>query len=69
MTVDGSLSYLDILLQKTLLYKTFNRIIYLRSIEEGLTPTWLKLQKRPAFIPILEDFSIRNKILSDVRES
>ena len=37
----------------------------MRSIEEGLTPTGLKLQKKPAF-PISEDFSIKwNKVLSD----
>ena len=61
---DGSLSHLDILLQKTLRYK-HHKQNYLRSIEEGLAPTGLKLQKKPAF-PISEDFSIKwNKVLSD----
>ena len=44
---DGSLSHLDILLQKTLPYK-HHKQNYLWSIEEGLTPTGLKLQKKPA---------------------
>ena len=62
---DGSLSHLDILLQKTLRYK-HRKQNYLRSIEEGVTPTGLKLQKKPAFVPISEDFSIKwNKVLSD----
>ena len=41
---DGSLSHLEILLQKTLQYK-HHKQNYLRSNEEGLTPTGLKLQK------------------------
>ena len=58
---DGSLSHLD----KTLRYE-HHKQNYLRSIEEGLMPTGSKLQKKPAFVPIWEDFSIkRNKFLSD----
>ena len=54
---DDSLSHLDILLQKTLRYK-HHKQNYLRSTD-GLTPTGLKLQKKPAFVPISEDFSIK----------
>ena len=62
---DGSLSHFDILLQKTLRYK-HHKQNYLRSIEEGLTPTGLKLQKKPAFVPVSKDFSIKwNKVLPD----
>ena len=62
---DGSLSHFDILLQKTLRYK-HHKQNYLRSIEEGLTPTGLKLQKKPAYVPVSKDFSIKwNKVLSD----
>ena len=65
---DGSLSHLGILLQKTLRSK-YHKQNYLRNIEEGLTPTGLKLQKKPAFVPISEDFSIKwNRVLSDAEE-
>ena len=52
---NGSLSHLDILLQKTLQHK-HHKQNYLRSTEEELTPTRLKLQKKPAFVPVSEDF-------------
>ena len=59
---------MDILLQKALRYK-HHKENYLRSIEEGLTPTGLKLQKKPAFVPISKDLSIKwNKVLSDAGE-
>ena len=62
---DGSSSHLDILLQKALWYK-HHKENYLRSIEESLTPTGLKLQKKPASVPISKDFSTKwNKFLSD----
>ena len=62
---DGSSSHLDILLQKALWYK-HHKENYLRSIEESLTPTGLKLQKKPASVPISKDFSTKwNKVLSD----
>ena len=50
-----NVSHLDILLQKTLQHK-HHKQNYLRSSEEELTPTRLKLQKKAAFEPVSEDF-------------
>ena len=55
---DGSLSNLDLLVQKLLLYK-HHKQNYIRSAEEGITPVGLKIKKKPAFQPVSEDFKFK----------
>ena len=50
------LSREDILFQKSVRYQ-HHKENYLKSLMEGITPRGLELKKRPAFAPILEDFT------------
>ena len=54
---DGGMSHLDILLQKSLRYK-HHRENCIQSSEEKVIPSGLKINKKPAFAPISEDFMI-----------
>ena len=59
---DG-LSHLDLLLQKSLQHK-HHKENYLYSLEHGIIPSGLKINKNLAFIPVSNDFTERwNKIL------
>ena len=65
---DDGLSELDILLQKSLRYK-HHKENYLHSIENGIVPSGLKINKKPAFLPISDDFTDQwNKILLNAEE-
>ena len=57
---DGGMSLFDRLLQKSLRYK-HHREHYIQSLEEKVIPLGLKINKKPAFAPILEDFMINSK--------
>ena len=57
---DGGMSQLDILLQKLLRYK-HHRENYIQSLEEKVIPWGLKINKKPAFAPISENFMINWK--------
>ena len=57
---DGGMSLLDKLLQKSLRYK-HHRENYIQSLEEKVIPSGLKINKKPAFSRILEDFMINWK--------
>ena len=57
---DGGMSLLDRLLQKSLRYK-HHRENYIQSLQEKVIPSGLKINKKPAFSPILEDFMINWK--------
>ena len=64
---DG-LSHLDLLLQKSLRYK-HHKENYLYSLEHGIIPSGLKINKKPAFIPVSNDFTERwNNILRSAEE-
>ena len=64
---DG-LSHLDLLRQKSLRYK-HHKENYLYSLEHGIIPADLKINKKPAFIPISDDFTERWKdILRNAEE-
>ena len=59
---DG-LSHLDLLLKKFLQY-THQKENYLYSLEHGIIPSSLKINKKPAFIPVSSDFTERwNNVL------
>ena len=57
---DGGMSLLDRLLQKSLRYK-HHRENYIQSLEEKVIPSGLKINNKPAFAPISEDFMINWK--------
>ena len=57
---DGGMSLLDRLLQKSLRYK-HHRENYIQRLQEKVIPSGLKINKKPAFSPILEDFMINWK--------
>ena len=54
------MSPLDRLLQKSLRYK-HHRENHIQSLEEKVIPSGLKINKKPAFVPISEDFMINWK--------
>ena len=65
---DDGLSELDILLQKSLRYK-HHKENHLHSTENGIVPSGLKIDKKPAFLPISDDFTDQwNKILLNAEE-
>ena len=65
---DDGLSELDILLQKSLRYK-HHKENYLHSIENRIVPSGLKINKKPAFLLISDDFTDQcNKILLNAEE-
>ena len=47
---------LALLLQKSLQYK-YHKENYLYSLEHGIIPSRLKINKKPTFIPVLNDFT------------
>ena len=59
---NDELSHLDLLLQKSLRYK-HHKENYLQSLEHGIIPSGLKINKKPAFIPVSNDY-----ILSSAEE-
>ena len=64
MVLQGeTLSHLDVLVQKSLRYK-HHKLNYIRSLEEGIIPSGLKIKKNPAFQPVSENFKVKwNSIL------
>ena len=64
---DG-LSHLDLLLQKSLQYK-HQKENYSYSLQHGIIPSGLKINKKPAFTPVSNDFTKRwNNILRSAEE-
>ena len=57
---DGGMSLLDRLLQKSLRYKHHGENC-IQSLEEKVIPSGLKINNKPAFAPISEDFMINWK--------
>ena len=65
-SVDGmilqneTLSYLDLLIQKSMRYKhhkeNYIKSIYKLHLEQGILPSGLQIKKKPAFLPVLVDF-------------
>ena len=53
---NDALSHLDLLLQKSLRYK-HHKENYLYSLEHGIIPSGLKINKKPAFVPVSNDFT------------
>ena len=53
--LDGSTLHLDHLLQKSLRYK-HHKEKYIRSLNEGIVPVGLHLNKKTAFVPVSENF-------------
>ena len=65
---NAGLSDFDLLLQKSLQYK-HHKENYLHSLEHRIIPSGLKINKKPAFIPVSNDFAERwNKILRSAEE-
>ena len=65
---NGTLSHLDLLIQKSMSYK-HHKENYIKSLEEGITPSGLQIKKKPAFLPVSEDFEIKwNAILRDAEK-
>ena len=54
----GSLSILDLLVQKSLRYK-HHKTKFIRSSEEGIALAGLKIKKKPAFQPVSEYFEFK----------
>ena len=43
---------------------------YIKSLQEGITPSGLQIKKKPAFLPVSEDFKIKwNAILHDAEKN
>ena len=58
---NGALSHLDHLVQKSIRYR-HHKENYVKSLNEGIIPTGLKIKKRPALLPfqkILKESGIR----------
>ena len=65
---EDGLSQLDTLLQKSLRYQ-HHKENYLLSVENGIIPSGLKINKKPAFLPISDDFTDKwNNILFNAEE-
>ena len=63
--LDGLTLHLDHLLQKSLRYK-HHKENYIRSLNEGIVPVVLHLNKKPAFVPVLENFKKNYLILRKI---
>ena len=50
-----TLSYLDLLIQKSMRYK-HHKENYIKSLEQGILPSGLQIKKKPAFLPVLVNF-------------
>ena len=51
---DGTISHLDLLMQKSMRYK--HKENYIKSLEEGIAPSGLQIKRKPAFLPVSKDF-------------
>ena len=58
---DGRLSYLDLLIQKSVRYT--HKENYIKSLEEGIMPLGLQIKKKPAFLPISKDFESKWNVI------
>ena len=58
---DGTLSYLDLLIQKSVHYK--HKENYIKSLEEVIMPSGLQIKKKPAFLPISKDFESKWNVI------
>ena len=66
---DGTLSYLDFLIQISMRYK-HHKENYIKSLEEGITPSGLQIKKKTAFLSASEDFESKwNAILYDAERN
>ena len=66
---NGTLSHLDLLIQKSMSYK-HDKENCIKSLEEGITPSGLQIKKKTAFLPVSEDFGIKwNAILRDAEKN
>ena len=66
---DGALSHLDLLIQKSMCYK-HQKENYIKSLEEGTTPSGLQINKKPAFLPVSKYFESQwNDILYEAEEN
>ena len=52
---DGALSHLDLLIQKSMCCK-HHKENYIKSLEEGITPLGLQINKKPAFLLVSKYF-------------
>ena len=65
----GTLSYLDLLIQKSMRYK-HHKERYIKSLEEGITSSGLQIKKNPAFLPVSKDFESKwNAILYEAEKN
>ena len=65
---NDALSHLDLLLQQSLRYK-HHKENYLYSLEHGIIPSGLKINRKPAFVPVSNDFTNKwNNILRSAEE-
>ena len=58
---DGTLSYLDLLIQKSVHYK-HHKENYIKSLE-GIMPSGLQIKKKPTFLPISKDFESKWNVI------
>ena len=58
---DGTLSYLDLLIQKSVDYK-HHKENYIKSLE-GIMPSGLQIKKKPIFLPISKDFESKWNVI------
>ena len=66
---DGALLHLDNLVQKSIRYR-YHKENYVKSLNESIVPTGLKIKKRPALLPVSEDFERKwNSILYDAEKN
>ena len=65
---DGTISQLDLLIQKSMRYK--HKENYIKSLEEGITPSGLQIKRKPAFLPVSKDFESKwNAILYEAEKN
>ena len=66
---DGALSHLDLLIQKSMCYK-HHKENYIKSLEEGITPSGLQINKKPAFLRVSKYFESQwNEILYEAEKN
>ena len=64
-----TLSHLDLLVQKSLRYK-HHKLNYIQSLEKGVIPSGLKIEKKATFQPVSEDFEAKwNSILHNAERN
>ena len=65
---DGTISQLVLLIQKSMRYK--HKENYIKSLEEGITPSGLQIKRKPAFLPVSKDFESKwNAILYEAEKN